>query len=157
MKHFNTLAVLLAVAASAGIARAEQQETRSCEFKVKSPRVSGEASVTLADGKVTKIAVDVFYSSGERGRPGYTCTIDSSRNDDQESKWSEDGDATVIANASPLNANEPDRVKVTVGKFVSIDLAETQSLSRCGAGAELPRAIVIPTKSKTCRVWLRES
>jgi hypothetical protein len=45
---------------------------------------------------VAKVAVNVLYTSGERGRPGYTCTIDSSRTDDQESKWSDDGGATVI-------------------------------------------------------------
>jgi hypothetical protein len=156
MKKLICLAAFLMVATSTGIARAEQQETRSCEFKVKMPRVWGQASVTLADGKVTKVAVDVLYSSGERGRPGYTCSIDSSRSDAQESKWSEDGGATIITNASPFNANEPDRVKVTVGKSVSIDLEDAQSLGRCGVGAALPKAIVISTKSKTCRVWLGE-
>jgi len=156
MKHLNCLAALLVMTAATGIAHAEQQETRSCAFKVNKPRVSGEASVTLTDGKVTKVAVDVFYSSGERGRPGYTCTIDSSRSDDQESKWSEDAGATVITNASPFNTNEPDRIKVTIGKNVSIDMAETQSLGRCGVGAALPKAIVIQPKNKTCRVWLGE-
>jgi len=155
MKHLISravhFAVLLAAATSSGVAHAEQQETRSCEFKVKTPRVSGQASVTIADGKVIKVAVDVLYS-GERGRPGYTCTIDVSRSE-QDSKWSEDGGATLIDNASPFNPNEPDRIKVTIGKHVSIDLGETQSLGRCGAGAALPKAIVIPTKNKTCRVW----
>jgi hypothetical protein len=33
-------------------------------------------------------------------------------------------------------------------------MAETQSLGRCGAGAELPRAIVIPATKGACRVWL---
>ena len=154
MKHLTCLAVLLAVTASTGIAHAGPQETRTCEFKVKTPRVSGQARVTLADGKVTKLAVNVLYS-GQRGRPGYTCTIDASRSE-QDSTWSEDGGATLIANASPFNPNEADRIKVTVGKFVSIDMGETQSLGRCGVGAELPRAIVIPTKTKTCRVWLSQ-
>lgn len=47
-------------------------------------------------------------------------------------------------------------MKVTVGKNVSIDFAQAQSLGRCGAGAELPRAIVIPEKKGACRVWLGE-
>jgi hypothetical protein len=47
-------------------------------------------------------------------------------------------------------------VKVTVGKHVSIDFDEAQSLGRCGAGAELPRAIVIPAEGGACRVWLTE-
>jgi hypothetical protein len=135
------------------MARAEQQETRNCEFKVKTPRVSGQASVTLADGKATKIAVDVLYSDG-RGTPGYTCTVDSSRAEQQDSKWSDDGGVTVIDNATPFNTSTPDRIKVTVGKLVSINMEEAQSLGRCGAGAELPKAIVIPAKGKACRVWL---
>jgi hypothetical protein len=62
----------------------------------------------------------------------------------------------MIANASPFNPEEPDRVRVTVGRHLSIDLDEAQSLGRCGVGAELPRgAIVIPAQRKACRVWLR--
>src|SRR5262245_39383154 len=115
MKHLTCLAVLLAMAASAGAAHAERQETRKCEFKLKMPRVWGQASVALAERKVMKVAVDVLYKSGERGSPGYTCTIDMSRGD-EESKWSEEDGATVVANASPFNPSEPDRFKITVGK-----------------------------------------
>jgi hypothetical protein len=85
----------------------------------------------------------------------YQCMIDSSRSD-RESTWSEDGSATLIANASPFNPNQPDRVKVTVGRYVSIDLDEAQTRSYCGFGAELPRAIVIPVQRGACRVWFRE-
>jgi hypothetical protein len=69
--------------------------------------------------------------------------------------WTEDAGATLIANRSPFNPNEADRVKVTVGRDVSIDLSETQSLGRCGAGAELPQTIVIPARRAACRVQLR--
>jgi hypothetical protein len=94
------------------------------------------------------------YWCGLRGRPGYNCTIDASRTD-PDSKWSEEDGATLITNASPANPNQPDRVKVTVGQHVSIDLDEAQSLGRCGAGAELPQAIVIPAQKGACRVWLK--
>jgi hypothetical protein len=33
-------------------------------------------------------------------------------------------------------------------------MAETQSVGRCGTGAELPRAIVIPATKGACRAWL---
>jgi hypothetical protein len=82
------------------------------------------------------------------------CAVDSSRGD-KDSVWSEDGRATLVANASPFTPNQPDRVKITVGRFVSIDLDEAQSAGRCGAGAELPRAIVIPAQKGACRVWLK--
>jgi hypothetical protein len=88
------------------------------------------------------------------GQPTFICTIDASRTDNN-SAWTEDGSATLIANGSPWNPNEPDRVKVTVGRDVSIDLSETQSLGRCGTGAELPQSITIPAQGKACRVQLR--
>ena len=145
-------AVLLTAVPPAPIARAGGQEVHACAFAVKPRCVSGEARVTLADGRVTRVEVDVIWC-GQRGSPGYTCTVDASRGN-PDSIWSEDGGATVIANASPWNAREPDRVKVTVGAEVSIDLGEAQSLGRCGAGAELPRAIVIPARKGACRVSL---
>lgn len=154
MKHLMFLAVLLVAAALSGVTAASADEIRACDFKVKARCVSGDARVTLADGAIKRLEVDVIWC-GERGRPRYSCTIDSSRND-QGSKWSDEGGATLIANASPFNASQPDRVKVTVGRNVSIDLAQAQSLGRCGAGAELPRAIVIPEKKGACRVWLGE-
>ena len=152
MKHVIFLAVFITAAAASLSAYAGETEIRACDFKAKAGCVSGDASVTLADGKVSKIEIDVIWC-GQPGEPGYTCTIDSSRGDD-DSKWSEEGSATLIANASPFSPGQPDRVRVTVGKYVSIDLDEAQSVGRCGAGAELPRAIVIPTtKKKACRVW----
>jgi hypothetical protein len=152
IKHLICMAVLLMATASAHVAYAGGKEIRACEFKVKARCASGEARVTLVDGTVTDVAVNVFWC-GLSGRPGYTCTIDSSRGA-SDAIWSEEGGATVITNASPWNPAEPDRVKVTVGRYVSIDLSEAQSLGRCGAGAELPDAIVIPAQKGACRVWL---
>jgi hypothetical protein len=150
MKQFIYLAILLAAATSTRITHAE--EIRACDFEVKARCASGDARVTLADGAVKSVKINVFWC-GMRGRPGYSCTIDSSRGDG-DSIWSDDGGAALIANASPWNKAEPDRIKVTVGRHVSIDLDEAQSLGRCGTGAELPRAVVIPAQKGACRVWL---
>jgi hypothetical protein len=150
MKHLSYVAAVLAVTTSTLIARAD--EIRKCDFAVKARCVTGDASVTLANGVVQKLTVNVDWC-GRPGNPGYSCLIDSSRGE-KDAVWSEDGGATLITNASPFNPTEPDRVKVTVGKHVSIDMDETQSAGRCGAGAALPRAIVIPAQGKECRVWL---
>ena len=147
-------AVLVAVITLGGVAGAHADEVRACKFEVKARCASGDARVTLDGGVIKRIEVNVVWC-GPQGRPGYSCGIDSSRGE-PDSKWSEEGGATVIDNAAPFNAAQPDRVKVTVGRFVSIDLAQTQSLGRCGAGAALPRAIVIPEKNGACRVWLGE-
>ena len=143
---------LTALFLAATISLAYADEVRSCDFEVKPRCTSGSASVTLADGAVKSIEVTVV-TCGLRGRPGYSCTVDASRGD-AESKWSEENGATVIANASPFNPTTPDRVKVTVGKYISIDMDEAQSAGRCGAGAELPRAIVIPQQKGACKVFL---
>jgi len=152
MKHCMHLAMFLA--ALGGIIAARADEIRACQFEVKTRCASGDARVTLDGGAVKRVEVNVDWCGG-KGQPGYSCTIDASRND-RDAKWSEEGGATVIANAAPFNAAQPDRVKVTVGKYVSIDLSQAQSVGRCGAGAELPRAIVIPEKKGACRVWLGE-
>ena len=153
MRHRIYLIVLVAITLG-GIARAHADEMRACDFKVKARCASGDARVTLDGGAIKRIEVNVFFC-GLQGRPGYSCGINSSRGD-PDSKWSEEGGATVIDNVAPFNASQPDRVKVTAGRYVSIDMAQAQSPGRCGAGAELPRAIVIPEKKGACRVWLGE-
>ena len=148
MKHRIYLAALL-LAVSTTIARAE--DIRACAFVVKARCASGDARVTLADGVVKRVEVNVVWC-GLHGY-GYTCTIDASRGD-RDSVWSDDRGGTLIANASPWNPAQPDRVRVSVGRTVLIDFAEAQSLGRCGAGAELPRTIVIPAQKGACRVRL---
>jgi hypothetical protein len=142
---------LLTLTVAAPVAYAGD-EVRSCEYEVKARCSSGAATVTLTNGSLSKLEVTVFYC-GLRGRPGYTCMIDSSRAEKDDS-WSDEGGATVIASGTPFDPTAPDRVKVTVGKYVSIDFSEAQSAGRCGAGAELPKAIVIPAAKGACRVFL---
>jgi hypothetical protein len=153
MTRFAGLAAFAALTTLNCIACASAQELRACEFAVKARCISGDASVTLADGAVLRAEIEVYWC-GLHGRPGYSCIIDSSRSD-QDSRWSEDGGATLITNASPWNPQQPDRVKVIVAQDVDIDLSDAQSAGRCGAGAELPLAIVIPAQGGACRVQLR--
>jgi hypothetical protein len=63
-------------------------------------------------------------------------------------------DLEVLQSFEVNDPSHPGRLKVTVGRHVSLDLDEAQSLGRCGAGAELPRAIVIPAQKAAGRVWL---
>jgi hypothetical protein len=153
MKHLKYLALLPMTIMLAHVASAANQTVRRCDFEVKARCASGEARVTMIDKAVSRVEVDVIWC-GLPGKPGYTCSVDVSR-DDGQSQWSGADGATVVTDAS-LNPSEPDRIKVTVGRNVSIDLKQVQSAGRCGAGAELPQAIVIPASGKTCRVWLGE-
>jgi|HubBroStandDraft_6_1064221.scaffolds.fasta_scaffold786024_2 hypothetical protein len=60
MKHL-VLAFLLAVMTSTGIANADGQEIRSCDFAVKARCASGHATATLVDGVVKRIEVNAFW------------------------------------------------------------------------------------------------
>ena len=150
MNHFLRCAVLFIPAVLASFAAAGQ-EIRGCDFELKRGCIAGYASVTLVNGTLKSIEGVVIWC----GRGGHRKSLDYSCRDDNESTWSDDAGATVIANASPWNPKQPDRMKVTVGREVSIDFDEAQSLGRCGLGAELPRAIVIPAGGRACRVRLR--
>jgi hypothetical protein len=158
MKHLLRCAALLVLTLLAGFAHATGQELRKCDFDFKGGCRSGEARVTLPDGAVIRVEVDVIWCSrgGHRKSLDYTCTVNTSRGDG-ESTWSDDAGATVITDSTPYtDPREPDRIKVTVGHEVSIHLNETQSVPRCGVGAELPESIVIPAHKSVCRVRFRE-
>jgi hypothetical protein len=154
MKRLLRCAGPLLLMPLSGFAHPGGQPIRTCEFEVKARCASGDARVTLADGVVIRVEVNVYWCA-LHGRPPFACTIDSSRTD-QASVWSEEAGATLVANTSPWSPQQPDRVKVTLGRDVSIDLSEAQSLGRCGAEAELPRAIVIPAHKSVCRVRFSE-
>src|SRR6516165_8519444 len=153
MKNLLHCVVLLVPIVLASFAHADGQDVRGCEFEVKArcvPPVTRASRLRRARSSECRW---MFIGVALHGHPPFACTIDSSRTG-QNSVWSEDGGATLIANGSPWNPDQPDRVKVTVGRDVSIDLSETQSLGRCGAGAKLPQTIVIPAQGKICRVRL---
>jgi hypothetical protein len=152
MKRLLRCAGLLLLMLLSGFAHAADQDIRACEFEVKARCASGEARVTLADKVVIRVEVNVYWCA-LHGHPPFACTIDSSRTV-PDSLWSEEAGATLVANKSPWNPQQPDRVKLIIGPDVLIDLSEAQSLGRCGAGAELPRTIVIPAQGRVCRVRL---
>lgn len=145
-----TAIVLLQCAASA--CRAETESVHKCEFSVRSHCTSGGAQATLKGGELTRLSVDV-YMCGLPGKLGYSCSIDFSRND-ENSSWTESDGVVTIENKFSQDLATPERIKVTLGRHISIDLDETRSASHCGAGAQLPSAIVIPDVKRACRVWL---
>lgn len=158
MKRLLRCAALLLLMALSSFAHAGGRELRTCDFDLKGGCRSGQARVTLADGKVTGLDLVVIWCGrgGHRKSLDFTCTINSSRGDG-ESTWSEEAGATVITDSSPYtDPTKPDRIKLTVGPDVTLDLNETQSAPRCGAGAELPKTIVIPAHKSVCRVRFSE-
>ncbi len=157
-RRLRCAGLLLLLMPLSGLAHAGGQEIRTCDFDLKGGCRSGQARVTLADGKVMGLDVLVIWCGrgGHRKSLDFTCSINSSRGDGT-STWSEDAGATVITGSSPFaDPTKSDRIKVTVGRDVTLDLNETQSVPRCGAGAELPQIIVIPAHKSVCRVRFSE-
>ena|SRR5689334_10768115 len=103
MKRLLRCVGLLLLTLLSGFARAGGQEIRTCDFDLKGGCRSGQARVTLADGKVIGLDVLVIWCGrgGHRKSLDFTCSINSSRGDGM-SKWSEDAGATVITTALPL-------------------------------------------------------
>jgi hypothetical protein len=66
VKHL-VLAVFFAVTTSSGVAHADGQEIRRCDFEVKARCASGGAPVTLVGGVVKRIEVNAFWC-GLKGR-----------------------------------------------------------------------------------------
>jgi hypothetical protein len=78
-KQLIGLAALLATLPFADHSPASADEIRACKFVVKARCASGEARVTFADGAAIRIEIEIHWCAAQRGRPGYDCTIDSSR------------------------------------------------------------------------------
>ena len=76
MKNLLQCAGLLMLMLLSGFARAGGQETRACEFEVRVRCASGDARVTLADGAVIRVEVNVYWCA-LHGHPPFACTIDS--------------------------------------------------------------------------------
>ena len=72
------------------------------------------------------------------------------------SAWDDAGPVVVVRNLHPYDSHQSNQAVVTFGKQVSIDFPNTQSGGICGAGAELPSAIVIAHAGEHCRVWFEE-
>jgi len=65
MKQLMHLAILLGIAALGGVAGVHADEIRACDFQVKARCVSGDARITLADGAIQRVEVNVIWC-GER-------------------------------------------------------------------------------------------
>lgn len=143
------LCALLAASAFTGGAAAAADVSKSCKYEA-SDCVSGSATARFVDGRLSAIDLDVFYC-GLPGNAGYSCSIQTKRGDD-DFEWTGSGQRVTLRNLTPFDSSRPDEILITVGKNVSIDLSNAQSAGACGAGAELPAAIVILEGSERCRV-----
>lgn len=147
------LVLWAAQAVSAAEPAGQPSDKFSCSYDIKRRCTSGTAEVELQQGRPRRVNFENFVC-GLPGAPGYTCTVESTA--DGKDKWQQTGKTTRINFHESWNPDNPDTLTVTAEPSrIVLDFADTQSLGKCGSGAELPDRVVIDPKTKRCEVDLK--
>ena len=125
----------------------------SCDYAIKNRGTSGSLTVELKKGVVNKVSFDNFYI-GLPDKMGYSCVMEASRNDN-ETKWKDNNNITTVEfdDASEYEGGDYMTISPKKSGYI-IDLKNTISSMKCGAGAELPKILTITKLNKKCKVKL---
>ena len=102
-----------------------------------------QVKLGIAQGKINKLAVSSFITSGEEGG-AYMCNINTS-DKEQTVKWS------TLNKNSVLNISESVIEIEPMGRAYKIHLGGA-SRENCGFGAEWPEYVVIEPGNPTCQI-----
>lgn len=105
--------------------------------------VGAKVELGIAQGKIKKLVVYSFISSGEEGG-GYLCGIDTS-DKGQIVKWSTLNKKTILNTSESIIEIEP----ISTGYKINLEGASREG---CGFGAEWPEYVVIQLGDPTCQV-----
>ncbi len=120
-------------------------EEMRCDFPRKSGQAKGYALVKRSDGVPVSLDIAVFFKS-EGGGMGYSCSLTANRLE-KDAMWEYGKHGVQITFA------EDDMLRIKKSRNgLILDLNDTRSDSRCGAGAELPTRIEIRASGKNCKV-----
>jgi hypothetical protein len=154
MNHRSSLLPLLCAlsAAPLAVAAAESPAIYSCTYKAFTRCESGSATVKLLDGKLHELSFENTVC-GSKGKPPKRCVMITTRTG--EDTWRDDGQAVrvVFAEASKRRFKElEDEMVVSVnGDQVVFDFTDTQTVTRCDDGAELPEKLTILRETAQCK------
>lgn len=128
-----------------------EQSVYSCTYEVASRGTSGSAAIEVRGNEIQKVSLENFFQ-GLPGKLGYRCTLEASR-DDKETKWTSVSTGVEIEFSDTPTYGAGDSMLVTPNaEGFLIDLSNTRSSGRCGAGAELPEKITILKSTSKCDV-----
>ena len=134
------------------VAAAEAPTTYSCSYKAFSRCENGVATVKLLEGKLHELSFENTVC-GTKGKPPKRCVLTTTRSG--ADAWSDNGQAVrvVFSEASKKRHKElDDELVVSVnGDQVVFDFAETQTVTRCDDGAELPEKLTILKEVAQCK------
>jgi len=149
------LSALFTVAFAAAYAllgpRKSELENYSCDFPEGDPGAPGGGAVEIWNGEVQSVKVETYFP-GLPGNLGYRCLLHATKGD-HESSWKTDGLETTVDFIGGTVCRDGDYARLApISGGYRIDLKNTKSSSeKCGAGAALPREIVIIGTGRQCR------
>jgi hypothetical protein len=134
------------------VAAADAPTIYSCSYKAFSRCENGTATVKLLDGKLHELNFENTVC-GTKGKPPKRCVLTTTRSGTDT--WRDDGQAVrvVFSEAAKRRHKElDDELVVSVdGDQVVLDFAETQTVTRCDDGAELPEKLTILRETAQCK------
>jgi len=152
MRKHRWLSALICIGCSGAIAAAASAKVAlfSCKYEVENRGTAGWATVKVVGGEVQKVDFDDFYKSFP-GRPGYQCGIGASR-DDKETKWSRKGRSIEVEFVDAPRYNDGSSMLILrTSNGILLDMSNAKN-TYCGAGASLPKSVLVPFASKKCVV-----
>ena len=127
--------------------------TYACDYEIARLGTSGQLSLTLRDDVIQSVNFSNFYE-GLPGKPGFSCYIDASRSKNAD-QWRYYDEKTVINFTEKGQDAEEDVLEIIrVREQFLLDMSNTRSAYKCGAGAELPKYIALSTTAQKCVVKL---
>jgi hypothetical protein len=147
-KYFRLFSITFIAYYSAAVAGSlADASVYTCSYEVKRYGMSGSASIEVRDGVIHKASVDNHFR-GSPGNLGYSCYLDANRGDG-ETEWKESGNAIEIKFDNP-DFDDFMTISPTADGFL-IDMSNTRSGGKCGAGAELPKRLIVSRSTRKCK------
>jgi hypothetical protein len=151
-RSFILLLLCTLSAATVSIARAEAPAAYSCSYKAFSRCENGTATVKLLEGKVQELSFE-STACGIKGKPARRCVMTTTRSGVDE--WRDDGQGVRIVfskDSKKRHKELDDEMTVSVeGDQVVFDFTDTQTLTRCDDGAEMPEKLTILREVAQCK------
>ena len=147
-KYFRFFAITFIACYSAAVAGSPADASvYTCSYDVKRYGTSGSARIEVRDGVIRKARFDNHFR-GSPGNLGYSCYLDANRGDG-ETEWKETGNAIEIKFDNP-DFDDFMTISPTADGFL-IDMSNTRSGDKCGAGAELPKRLTVYRSTRKCK------
>jgi hypothetical protein len=149
-KNLPLLIILLAAAGACSAALSDASATLSCSFKVFARCGDGSASVKLLNGKVQQVTFESVFCA-RQGKPANRCSLDTARGG--KDQWTDADKGVRIEFPNEKHPDIDDSMVVSLEqRAIVLDFTDTQSLTKCSMGVDLPEKVTIDPDVQQCQV-----